>query len=84
VIGSSLGNTFSADELLTFNKKVHSGIPVDRQLEYKIDGLAINLTYENGRLVSGVTRGNGIIWLKRGLFNNRLFINEGISLISVA
>lgn len=30
-------------------------------LEYKFDGLTINLTYENGRLVGGATRGNGII-----------------------
>lgn len=30
-------------------------------LEYKFDGLTINLTYENGRLVGGATRGNGIV-----------------------
>lgn len=30
-------------------------------LEYKFDGLTINLTYENGRLMGGATRGNGII-----------------------
>lgn len=30
-------------------------------LEYKFDGLTINLTYDNGRLVGGATRGNGII-----------------------
>lgn len=59
----SLGNAFSAEELLAFDQKVRSGLAVDGQLEYivelKIDGLAINLTYENGRLVSGVTRGDG-------------------------
>lgn len=59
----SLGNAFSAEDLLAFDQKVRSGLAVDGQLEYivelKIDGLAINLTYENGRLVSGVTRGDG-------------------------
>ncbi|MBP2628451.1 MAG: ligase [Firmicutes bacterium] len=59
----SLGNAFSAEDLLAFDQKVRSGLAVDGQLEYivelKIDGLAINLTYENGRLISGVTRGDG-------------------------
>ena len=30
-------------------------------LEYKFDGLTINLTYEGGRLITGATRGNGIV-----------------------
>ena len=59
----SLGNAFSREELLAFHSKVQGGLLVDAQIEYivelKIDGLAINLTYENGRLVSGVTRGDG-------------------------
>lgn len=59
----SLGNAFSAEELLAFDQKVRNGLAVDGKIEYivelKIDGLAINLTYENGRLVSGVTRGDG-------------------------
>ncbi|WP_378954368.1 NAD-dependent DNA ligase LigA [Pelosinus sp. sgz500959] len=59
----SLGNAFSAEDLLAFDQKVRSGLAVDGQLEYivelKIDGLAINLTYENNRLISGVTRGDG-------------------------
>lgn len=59
----SLGNAFSGEDLLAFDQKVRSGLDGDGQLEYivelKIDGLAINLTYEEGRLVSGVTRGDG-------------------------
>ncbi|MBC8015402.1 MAG: NAD-dependent DNA ligase LigA, partial [Sporomusaceae bacterium] len=59
----SLGNAFSAEELLGFHNKIQSGLAAEKQIEYivelKIDGLAINLTYKNGRLVSGVTRGDG-------------------------
>lgn len=35
--------------------------PLEFALEYKFDGLTINLTYENGRLVQGATRGNGVV-----------------------
>ncbi len=59
----SLGNAFSREELLAFHNKVQSGLETDDATQYivelKIDGLAINLTYEEGRLVSGVTRGDG-------------------------
>jgi DNA ligase (NAD+) len=60
----SLGNAFSAEELLAFHNRVQSGLEAEQKIEYivelKIDGLAINLTYENGNLVSGVTRGDGL------------------------
>ncbi len=59
----SLGNVFSKGELTAFDKRVRSGLgtdaPVTYVVEHKIDGLAMNLTYENGVLVSGVTRGDG-------------------------
>ncbi len=61
----SLSNAFSFDDLEAFDKRVKRmlGIPSDRDIEYvselKIDGLAINLTYENGVLVKGATRGDG-------------------------
>jgi len=59
----SLGNAFSAEELLAFHNRVLSGLGEPEKVEYivelKIDGLAINLTYEKGHLVSGVTRGDG-------------------------
>lgn len=59
----SLGNVFSKGELAAFDKRVRSGLdtdaPVTYVVEHKIDGLAMNLTYENGILVSGVTRGDG-------------------------
>lgn len=59
----SLGNVFNKGELVSFDKRVRSGLgtdaPVTYVVEHKIDGLAMNLTYENGVLVSGVTRGDG-------------------------
>ncbi len=59
----SLGNVFSKGELVAFDKRVRGGLgtdaPVTYVVEHKIDGLAMNLTYENGVLVSGVTRGDG-------------------------
>lgn len=59
----SLGNVFSKEELAAFDSRVKSGLgtndPITYVVEHKIDGLAMNLTYENGVLVSGVTRGDG-------------------------
>lgn len=58
----SLDNVFSAEELATWIARVQREVG-DQALhflcELKIDGLAINLTYEHGRLVRGVTRGDG-------------------------
>ena len=58
----SLANAFSAEELRDFDRRVHSGIgamPVEYITELKIDGLSMNLIYENGSLVQGLTRGDG-------------------------
>lgn len=58
----SLDNTYNADELREFDarlKRLLGREEVAYLVEPKIDGLAISLTYENGRLVRAVTRGNG-------------------------
>ena len=59
----SLDNVFSIDEFEAWAAKVErdSGRPVDYLCELKIDGLAINLRYENGRLTSAATRGDGVV-----------------------
>ena len=59
----SLDNVFSIDEFLAWAAKVErdSGRSVDYLCELKIDGLAINLRYENGRLTSAATRGDGVV-----------------------
>ena len=58
----SLDNAFSTDELAAWAEKVNRDLGTDRPgllCEVKIDGLAISLVYERGRLVRGVTRGDG-------------------------
>ena len=57
----SLDNVFDTDELAQWFDRVEKEIPQPQYLcEVKVDGLAINLTYENGVLVRGLTRGNGV------------------------
>ncbi len=61
----SLDNTYDADELEAFDERVRKGLdraaasPVVYVAELKIDGLSIALTYEGGRFVRAVTRGDG-------------------------
>lgn len=60
----SLDNAYDADELRAFDERVRKGAglgdePVTYVTELKIDGLSIALTYEDGLLVRGATRGDG-------------------------
>ncbi|MEO7121723.1 MAG: NAD-dependent DNA ligase LigA [Lacisediminihabitans sp.] len=59
----SLDNVFSVEEFGEWAAKVerNSGRRVDYLCELKIDGLAINLRYENGVLVTAATRGDGVV-----------------------
>ncbi|KJW11662.1 NAD-dependent DNA ligase LigA [Levilactobacillus spicheri] len=62
----SLGDVFSIDELKEFDARLRENVDeADRDFDYncelKIDGLAINLHYENGKFIQGSTRGNGRI-----------------------
>ena len=57
----SLDNVFDSDELNSWFDRVEKESPSPRYLcELKVDGLAINLLYENGQLIRGLTRGNGV------------------------
>lgn len=59
----SLANTYSEEELREFDERVRKGLGVEAVeyvCEQKFDGVAISLTYENGHLVQGVTRGDGV------------------------
>ena len=59
----SLENVFSDEELADFDRRVRERLGTDKPVVYtaepKLDGLAISLRYENGRLVQGATRGDG-------------------------
>ena len=57
----SLDNAFSDEELAAWAERTErdAGGPVRYLCELKVDGLAINLTYEKGRLVRAATRGDG-------------------------
>ncbi|MEZ4974532.1 MAG: NAD-dependent DNA ligase LigA [Cyclobacteriaceae bacterium] len=59
----SLGNTYSEEELIDFDKRVAKGLGSEAYeyfCELKFDGVSISLIYENGILVKGVTRGDGV------------------------
>ena len=59
----SLDNSYSKDDLEQWNDRVFKNIG-DENLKYlcelKFDGVSINLTYENGKLIKAVTRGDGV------------------------
>ena len=58
----SMDNTYNAEELRKFDERVAKGLDgsdYDYVVELKIDGLAISLRYERGRLVTAATRGDG-------------------------
>lgn len=63
----SLDKVRTREELIDWGRRVEriaesQHLPkVKYALEYKFDGLTINLTYEGGRLITGATRGNGIV-----------------------
>jgi DNA ligase (NAD+) len=60
----SLDNTYSVDELRSWERRVHelSGRKdIEYACELKLDGMSLALLYEDGRLVRGITRGDGIV-----------------------
>lgn len=58
----SLGNTYSESEVADFYERVRKSLNEDFEIccEMKFDGTSISLTYEDGKLVRAVTRGDGV------------------------
>lgn len=57
----SISDVFSEEEVESFINKVEDEVKAEFVCEYKIDGLGISLIYEKGKLVRGVTRGDGLV-----------------------
>ena len=59
----SLSNAYSAQDLRDFDRRVREAVSgkVEYVIEFKIDGLSVSLTYENGELLKGATRGDGVV-----------------------
>ncbi len=73
----SLDNTYSKDEFFAFVERVEKALEIQELpfvVEPKIDGVAVSVTYDNGKLTRAVTRGNGIEG--DDITKNALFIEE--------
>src|SRR5690625_174211 len=59
----SLSNAFNEEELRDFARRVTNALGENFSYicELKIDGLAVSLTYEDGKFVRGATRGDGMV-----------------------
>ena len=59
----SLDNTYNSEEMIEFGRRLEkrfSGQSLTYLIEPKIDGVAVSLTYEAGKLVRALSRGNGV------------------------
>ena len=60
----SLDNAFSAEDVTNFDRRVRERLGTEAEVAYscepKLDGLAVSLVYERGRLARGATRGDGV------------------------
>ncbi len=60
----SLDNTYSEEEVADFYKRISKLLPNEKipvVIEPKVDGVAVSLLYENGKLKSAATRGDGVV-----------------------
>ena len=61
----SLANAFSGEEIVEFENRIKRALGDDSEIDYvaepKIDGVAVNLIYENGIFKTGSTRGDGFV-----------------------
>lgn len=61
----SLANAFSPEEVEAFDQRVKRFLKLDQEIEYaveyKMDGLAVEIIYEDGELIAAATRGDGVV-----------------------
>ena len=61
----SLDNAFNSDDMIDFQRRIHTRLGDDALLSYacepKLDGIAVSLRYEKGVLIRGLTRGDGSV-----------------------
>jgi len=61
----SLANAFSEEDILAFGERLQRFLNIDKAIRFivepKLDGVAVGLTYEQGVLIQGATRGDGQI-----------------------
>ncbi|MEI7590620.1 MAG: NAD-dependent DNA ligase LigA, partial [Deltaproteobacteria bacterium] len=61
----SLANAFGQQDVIIFDERIRKLIKMEQKITFvvepKIDGVAVNLTYIDGKLISGATRGDGTI-----------------------
>lgn len=58
----SLSNAFNEEDLHAFNDRIEKAVgKVEYMCELKIDGLAVSLLYNDGKLIQGATRGDGTV-----------------------
>ena len=61
----SLSNAFEKNDILDFKKKINNFLNISSQIEFssepKIDGISASLRYENGKLIYGLSRGDGVL-----------------------
>src|SRR4030043_583827 len=58
----SMDNTYSHEEIRDFDKRVKKNLGKEEYeyvVEFKIDGVSVSITYENGKFVTGASRGDG-------------------------
>ena len=82
----SLSNAFNKEDMLDFKKKINNFLNTSKQIQFssepKIDGISASLRYEEGKLIYGLSRGDGVFG--ENITDNLITIKEIPNIISDA